>query len=437
MQKNFTNENFEDFLKQNADQLKLTPSLKTWKGIEKRLSKGRRWSTIIASAFLLSASLFGYLATDTTRSIFKLKQPVTADNTESTSSEEKGGKVIPITKNRTASSNKPIATTKDNGYNNTSGVIDNSELGLLFNNEFNETSSILNNEINTTSINAAPVNSISQLTDAGIEPIDIKKEKSNLLSIQNISKAVKAAAKKRKTELEFFFTPTISYRKLSENKSYLRSLPNNGFTFASAYTDVNNLVTHKPHMGLEFGFAYKYRVAKAVKIRGGLQFNINGYEIKAFDNTPELATISLNNRTSVRSVNTISTYRNFNGGRTDWLKNSYFQVSAPVGVEVKLLGSDKTHFGVSTSVQPTYLLGEKAYLISNDYKNYSEVPWLIRRWNVNTSLETYVGYATGKLKWQVGPQIRYQLLSSFVSTYPVKENLIDVGLKVAVSLNNK
>jgi hypothetical protein len=108
-----------------------------------------------------------------------------------------------------------------------------------------------------------------------------------------------------------------------------------------------------------------------------------------------------------------------------------------VGVEVKLKGSDKVHVGIATSIQPTYLLSEKAYLISNDYKNYSQVPWLMRRWNVNTSVETFIGYSTGTLKWQVGPQIRYQLLSSFESTYPVKENLIDVGLKVGVSLNNK
>jgi hypothetical protein len=80
-------------------------------------------------------------------------------------------------------------------------------------------------------------------------------------------------------------------------------------------------------------------------------------------------------------------------------------------------------------------VGERAYLISSDYKNYTEVPWLTRKWNVATNLETFVSYSTGKMQWQVGPQVRYQLLSSFNSKYPVKENLFDFGLKVGVSLN--
>jgi hypothetical protein len=60
----------------------------------------------------------------------------------------------------------------------------------------------------------------------------------------------------------------------------------------------------------------------------------------------------------------------------------------------------------------------------------------MRKWNVNTSFETFVAYSTGKMNWQVGPQVRYQLLSSFVTEYPVKEHLFDFGLKIGVSLNN-
>jgi hypothetical protein len=63
------------------------------------------------------------------------------------------------------------------------------------------------------------------------------------------------------------------------------------------------------------------------------------------------------------------------------------------------------------------------------------VPWLIRHWNANTAFSTFVAYSTGKVKWQVGPQVRYQLFSSFVKKYPVKENLFDFGLKVGLSLN--
>jgi len=74
------------------------------------------------------------------------------------------------------------------------------------------------------------------------------------------------------------------------------------------------------------------------------------------------------------------------------------------------------------------------YLISTDYKNYAEVPSLVRRWNVNTSFETFVGYNLGHMKWRIGPQVRYQLMSSFEDKYPVREHLFDYGLKLGLML---
>jgi hypothetical protein len=140
-----------------------------------------------------------------------------------------------------------------------------------------------------------------------------------------------------------------------------------------------------------------------------------------------------NNRAD--TLNTYTRYSNTNTGyKTDWLQNYYIQISTPVGVEFKIAGNEHVQFGVATTIQPTYVLGDRAYLISTDYKSYAEVPQLVRRWNVNTALETFVGYSTGRLDWQVGPQVRYQLLSSFINKYPVKENLFDFGLKVGVSL---
>jgi hypothetical protein len=219
-----------------------------------------------------------------------------------------------------------------------------------------------------------------------------------LLTIESVTNVFKNFSKK-KVSFQFFFTPTVSYRKLTENKSYLRSAP-------------ASLSTSYPEL----------------------------YNIKAFNNTTELATIALNNgNNNVALRGARSNYRNFGaGGEADWLQNISFQVSAPVGAEIKVAGSSKgTSFGVATTVQPTYVLGDRAYVLSSDYKNYSEIPWLMRRWNVATSVETFVSYSTGKIKWQVGPQVRYQLLSSFVTEYPVKENLFDFGLKVGISLNGK
>ena len=254
------------------------------------------------------------------------------------------------------------------------------------------------------------------------------------MTIESVLNSYKAIAKSKKISLQLYFTPTISYRKLTENKSFLRSTSSASGTasYASLY-NVNSVVTHKPDMGLELGISAGYPFTKNMKILAGLQFNINRYGIKAFTYPGEVATIALNSGTD--SVARWTNYRNFNGYNSNWLQNFYLSVSAPVGVELNLSGNNKTQFGIAGNIQPTYILSDRAYLISTDYKNYVEVPWLIRRWNVNTSIETFVGYSTGKINWKVGPQVRYQLLSSFQNKYPVKENLFDFGLKVGIMLN--
>lgn len=197
------------------------------------------------------------------------------------------------------------------------------------------------------------------------------------------------------------------------------------------------MVTHKPNMGLQVGVVSKYALSKSVALRSGVQFNMNRYEVKASNNyVPERTTIALNSRYLPDSVNAMSSYRNYNGYGNDWLQNLYFQLSVPVGLEVNLHSDSRMQFGVAGTIQPTYVFGDRVYLLTTDYKNYAQVPWLVRRWNVNTSFETFVSYSSGHIKWQVGPQVRYQLLSSFKNKYPFKENLFDFGLRVGVSLNN-
>jgi hypothetical protein len=88
---------------------------------------------------------------------------------------------------------------------------------------------------------------------------------------------------------------------------------------------------------------------------------------------------------------------------------------------------------VAGTIQPTYLLNKNSYLITTDYKNYMREPSLVRRWNVNGGLEAYVSYYTGTVRWQVGPQFRYQLLSTYSRKYPIKEQLMEYGFKVGVS----
>jgi hypothetical protein len=446
MERNFENSDFENFLRQNADDLRMRPSEKVWQGISNDLHKRRRRIGWGLSIFFITACTLGYFNLDhhpsVSRSSVAQNQQREGANTQSPAQVNQPTLAFrnealiaanPVAEGETQTTSRSrgrLTAVKGNTARQQSSGADN------LNEETNETVAkpfepgFVDSDV-TPGHSATQQEAVAQRTGQQEMPPSIE-------SVVNLYRPQKA---KKKITTQFYFTPTMSYRRLTENKSYLQSLQGSVSPNAviPAHYDVNEIVTHKPGMGLEMGMTAKYPISKKMNLRMGLQMNVTRYEIKAYNTNTELATIMLNS--SVRG-GADSMYRTTNistkdGYETNWLQNLYFQVSAPVGIEFNVFGNDKVQFGVATTIQPTYVLSDKAYLISADYRKYAEVPELTRRWNVNTAFETYVAYSTGKLAWQVGPQVRYQLLSSFATKYPVKENLFDFGLRVGVSLSQR
>jgi hypothetical protein len=257
-------------------------------------------------------------------------------------------------------------------------------------------------------------------------------------TIESVLNSYKFIRGRKKLSWHFFVTPTISYRKLKENKTFLNAARNTLGTpanYSYSFSDINSIVTHKPDIGLQLGFVSGYPVSKKLRITMGLQFNISKYDIRAYNHDGEVATIALsNNAGGTNTVSTITNYRNIGGYKAKWLANMYVSASAPVGLELILSKTHKTTVGFSGSLQPSYILGNRAYLLSADLKNYAEVPSLTRKWNLNTGFEVFAGYRTGNIDWRIGPNIRYQVFSSFVDKYPIKEHLFDFGLKLGIML---
>lgn len=452
MKRDFFDENFEWFLRRQADSFRMDASDKVWSHISRELHKRRRRINLSLAALFLLVSGFGYFfISHSVKPIPSIAQQNSISQPAATAPEKKiqnqnVTSVKPsqpvVVESKTVSQNPVVA---DAGMtNNKSAVTDVVDKTLAQNTMGTEDFSA--NLRLPTATKTEWVSPGQTQDDLAQEPMPSSTEVAEALADQvdlNANYVVhntlnSNTIRKRKLDWQLSFTPTISYRKLGENKSYLRtasSLSANN-PIAPLYS-VNSMVTHKPDLGLELGASTKYKLTDNIKLIGGLQFNINRYDIKAFNGPYAVGTIQLNNGSSISSVNTVTGYSNTNGYHTNWLKNFYFQVSTPIGVELKLHGTENMHFGIATSVQPSYLVGDRAYLITSDYKSYVQVPWLVRRWNANTNLQTFVSYSTGKMRWQVGPQVRYQLLSSFISEYPVKENLFDFGLKVGISLNKE
>ena len=453
MESNYNRKDFEQFVKQNADQYRMFPSEKVWNNIHNTLHTRRKWygaglvilllSTVTAVTWVM---LSYPVSKNKTSNIVSSLQVTNSPEKNASPSAEKIQQVISFEQEKSNHVQKeapvvqplfittiPIATvaTPDIIVPHQTQFVagDKKQLspssGTIDNTKFN----VAEQEIVTSFI---PVDQPTFVTANLNNPIvdDI-----NPLTIESVINAYQIKRTGKKISWQVFFSPTVSYRKLSENKDYyLGNIPGSYPFSASPSDNVNNSVTHKPDLGLEIGLTARYPVTKNMKLRGGLQFNIRRYDIKAFAYRGEMANIDLTGTAGTRAW---TYYRTKSGYKANWLKNFYLTVSVPLGAELKLFGNKNTSVGIAGTVQPTYIISDRAYLISTDYKNYAEVPSLIRHVNVNTSFESFISYKTGKTQWQVGPQIRYQLLSSFQTKYPVKENLFDFGLKIGVSLNNQ
>jgi hypothetical protein len=464
MERQFNNGDFEKLLRDNANQYRMYPSEKVWKGIHSALHTRRRWYGLTAAImFLVTGSIVSIIIYNDkpgknnstkqksilTQSEGQKQTPVIALNeTKIVTPAIKEIKPIdhqtitltqqyfnrPAFSIPTSGEEQPGVSLNNNSEeSNVLSILDKNEtvsevsrlndLNLLKQNIAAKTedavSDVIPNEKIITDQSSMDENTEKQITDA-----------ISALASQNI--LLLKPKKQARVTAQVYFTPTVSYRKLTENK---RVYGGNGFYTPAI--DVNNLVKHKPAMGLEFGIEGRYRVNDKLSLKTGLQFNINRYDIRAYAHPTEIATVALTSGYRVDSLASLSNYRNFSGNSPNWLENFYFQVAIPVGAEVIL--SDKKNFqwGISGTIQPTYVIGDRAYVISSDYKNYAKFPDLMRRWNISTGLGTFVSYSTGRIKWQAGPQVRYQYLSSFVSELAVKENLFAIGLKVGATLNNK
>ena len=471
MERQFNNGDFEKLLRDNANQYRMYPSEKVWKGIHSALHTRRRWYGLTAAImFLVTGSIVSIIiyndnpgknnsAEQKNNSIQNSdQQQVLATASKETKTFTPAINEIKPADRLTANLaelyiNGPIFNTPAgndiqpdlNLNNNLSNIIDQeaiepttfnsnemidhlfpyTDLNLLKQNSLVKTEDDVLNDILPNQKNITEQSSVNENTEKEIN------DAISALASQNI--LLPKTSKQSKLTAQVYFTPTVSYRKLTENQ---KAYPGGFYVPA---IDLKNVVKHKPAMGLEFGIEGRYQLSEKFSIKTGLQFNINRYDIRAYSHPTEIATVALSSGYGgVDSLASLSNYRNFSGSSpySNWLENFYFQAAIPVGAEFIISDNKNIQWGVSGTIQPTYVIGDRAYVISSDYKNYAKFPDLMRRWNISTGIGTFVSYSTGRIKWQVGPQLRYQHLSSFVSELTVKEKLYAIGLKVGATLNN-
>ena len=422
--KRYTTDELEELLKERSDQYLLYPSDRVWSNIKKELHPNRNW--LYSSLFLLlfAGITAGVMLVHQKKSSRVSAQPYTAYQFLEERPSEKMTSSI--------ASKTPVQwSIRKNILIYQSAKRHTAILPILNEEQTAEESKKelivpFSNNINAVPLTLENTISLSNLTKT-------EKKNSFAVAIDNIIEQARKIGKNARWQI--YATPTLGYRRLSGEASSLTyqyssySLNTNAITARN----VNDAVSHRPGMGFEVGAAMYYPLGKRLQFKAGLQANYNHYQIDAFKSIPEIANYGVNNLSFGRiPISAMSSFTTENGYSNATLRNEHYMLSIPLGIDYRVAGNDKLNFSVATTVQPTYVFANYSYLISTNLRNYAKEPSLNRHWNINSALEANLNIDKGGYKWSIGPQFRYQLMSSFKNKYPITENLTDFGIKVGV-----
>lgn len=465
--KYYQDNEFEQFLQEELKDHRMYPADESWNSIRTQLHGNPAWPALTVISLLVIVSLtistlliapsadrFKFVATTTN----KVSKPAVETRMHAPAPKEAYYQAIEpnqITEQTITLLREPIATvptlanpewqmanTTING--STTEATINEE--LIANNEAKKEIEV-NEEVLPVALKLNATETISSsATLASIGQVQLAKSaEETSLSInlndekrtQPINNALSLPIPNKRIGFQFYITPSTSYRSLSDAQVKEIIQPTNiaaaqNVPLALSYTaGVNDVVRHRPAMGLEVGLAALYNINSKLKFKTGIQVNIRQYHIETFKANTGLATVSLINNGSVENLNMFSNYNNSGGYRQEQLDNKSYQVALPVGVQWDIIKGKQFGISAEATVQPTYSFNSNVFLLSTDFKNYADGNDFVRRWNINTSAGIHVNFKSGSNLWQLGPQIRYQHLPTYTNRYPIKEYLMDYGIRLA------
>ena len=515
MERRFSMNDFEQSLKEHADDFKMIPSKRVWHGIYNDLHPGRRWPSIAVSLLLIStliivghlnnrsgSQIVGQKSTtsvhaeggsnqlptntltqdnNTTASQTNLTQNSTTSSFNSQSEENvfrqsetvktnsqtiREGSLVnvqrPTTLQNAAFSPYSTATSQLHGIALLS-PLNKSDL-QTFNPEEQYNSGLpnpfpdLQNAAAISDYNFASVNSAKE--KIGVQPdrpaVNIPSnntyaekelvnksvlanstiDKKNLETSQQVSgkNGVAKLHKKRNSRINWVYFIAPELNSVSFRGEPIRPMPSTNSP-AVAINQKDYRLFDNSAFGFEFGAQLNYSVRKKFQFTSGLQLNYSGYKITSNEVHPTYSTLILRDQQTgiVYAKNYLTHYGDGTGQAIVIIRNYSLQASLPVGLQYQFAGNNKVQFSAGANIAPSLIVKSNAYLLSSDGSNYIKDPTLLRKWNMSSNFNVAVTFTSKKLKWQVGPDVRYQWLSTYKKDYTVQEHLIDYGLRIGIS----
>ncbi|MEO8764109.1 MAG: outer membrane beta-barrel protein [Ginsengibacter sp.] len=269
---------------------------------------------------------------------------------------------------------------------------------------------------------------------------DLSNDKNNneINSTKNTLTAEKKVVrfhKKRNDKIRWVFFAGPVVNNVSFGGKPLKATPNANFAPGLSANQKDYNVIHHSSLGMDAGIQMNYGLTKKLRFTTGMHLSYSGYNIVSNEVHPTFATLRLRDpETGITySKSFITHYGDGTGQTIVMIHNHSWQLSIPVGLQYELGGNSKMQFNVAGNVEPSLILKSNAYIMSSDGNNYLNDPSLLRKWNLNSNFGAFVSFSSHKFKWQVGPNVRYQWMSTYKKDYTVKEHLIDYGIRIGVS----
>jgi hypothetical protein len=443
-------EEFEKQLKEKADQFKMYPSDKVWNEVYSSIHTGRR--KFVAGMSLLIGGILILAGT-------QLISPSRNSATKNLASKIGASAKSAMASNPHSLNPNSFAMSPADNSDEGSGADVNLNSGLTFDlhaglSSIQESGIKEINKSQTDEIQISSRTKSIQQTDMNVSaksvsPIaltDLNQTISSVPSKPVINPvSVELAAEKSiapsnynhndKLRWQIYIAPTYNTHYLNGlNYQTIAQSIQNAPIMVVHVANVNGFVDNTPMMGYDVGGNLLYRISKNISLKAGLDFSFNRYYIKAYNSNPSQASATLNSYLGYVA----DSLNNSNSGITtdknpQHFQNQYYQLSLPVGVEMNVAGNGKLQLHVGATLQPSYLLNTDAYVLSNDYSSYTKDPSAFRRWNLIAGTELYLSYAVGKIRWEIGPQVRYQIFSTYKNSYPLQENMLNYGIRIGIS----
>ena len=422
---------FEEFILDEVNEHKMYPSGRVWDNIRTEVQGKRSWPalTIIALTVLVALTVSTFVVTNKSTPIVK---SLIVRHSSAPATATKPTLELQVTKTR---KQFPKAVIQVHEVLPEIPIQENKETTTVT--AFSSTNNEATDEVQT-SIEAAATISTSdsqtKINKPSLLPAIIQQQVNNNF---DLSSSANNKQKNRKYSVQFYATPSASFRVLSDQKvkeliqPSLIAIP---LTAPISQTPTfNQAVRHRPDIGLELGLTFNYPVTNKLQFKTGLQVNIRQYQIDTYETGANAATLALVNGGRIQTVSVLSSYNNNVGFRSAQLNNKVYQIAMPIGLDYQVLKFKKFGIHTQATIQPTYNINKNVYLLSTDYANYAAGNEYVRKWNINTSVGIQFSYQKGNTIWQLGPQIRYQTLPTYNNPYPIKENLIDYGFRIGWS----